>query len=109
MITDESVFLEHFGIKGMHWGYRKSPAEKAQTHDHRVKRAKEVGAVAAVATAAAGALYARKLLSKKGVNRLPKPNTPQWNFSAKGKDWIVQANDGHVFDIAVKTMMNPNR
>lgn len=35
MIIEESVYLEHFGVKGMHWGQRK---EKEVTPEERAKR-----------------------------------------------------------------------
>lgn len=43
MISDEEVddFLEHFGVKGMHWGVRKTPGVSNRVNKMAAKDAKE--------------------------------------------------------------------
>ena len=70
MVTDEDVdvFLEHFGIKGMHWGVRKDrgtssqPAQAKTPFDHtkRNRNLKIAGAVIGAAVITAGAIYVAK-------------------------------------------------
>jgi hypothetical protein len=38
MILDEEVYFEHFGVKGMHWGVRKSPTEKQARRDEKAQK-----------------------------------------------------------------------
>jgi hypothetical protein len=82
MITDEEIydFIEHRGVKGMHWGVRKSsPASRDATPKeiakgkgiNKKKLAKEVGASVAVA---AGAVAAAAFLHKRSqikISQLP--------------------------------------
>lgn len=86
MIIDKDVedFLEHFGVPGMRWGFRKqrlqshlerlsrksdgtsSEADRAAIRRRRITTAKTVAVVGGVATVAAGSLFAHKWLKQRG-------------------------------------------
>lgn len=63
MIISETDYLEHFGVKGMHWGVRKdrTPAEAA-----RVRRRRRIGKTVVLgglaATLALGAHHANQTM-----------------------------------------------
>lgn len=68
MIIQEDVYLEHFGVKGMHWGSR-----KARTSEPRKgfsgKQKAAIGAAGVVAVTA-GALAINHVLAKHGAEKL---------------------------------------
>lgn len=69
MIIEEEVYLEHFGVKGMHWGKRKArkPFTTAQ------KRVKTAHRVFLGVRLAAGALFVASLFSSGNTNvKLPR-------------------------------------
>ena len=124
--------LEHFGVKGMQWGVRKQQAASAGKAVGR--GAKATGKFAwehkkGVAMVAAGALLAATIvkgtrggrhISDAEIRRLPralrfqgaapKPNSRQLApFMAQGKNWIVEANDGHTFDVLVRNLAEQGR
>jgi hypothetical protein len=68
MIIDEEVYLEHFGVKGMRWGQRRSRSQRKsenssfaqrvrtdpQTRRRAIRGAKIAGGILAAGIAAAG-------------------------------------------------------
>lgn len=86
MIIEKDVedFLEHFGVPGMRWGYRRqrlqthlerlsrkadgtaSSTDLAAIRRRRIKTAKTVAVVGGVATVAAGSLFAKKWVKQRG-------------------------------------------
>ncbi len=76
MVTDHEVddFLEHFGVRGMKWGRRKSragsssPRSEAQRQEASANRKKNVKI--AVGSAAVGAAVAAAFMAKHGKVRL---------------------------------------
>lgn len=82
MVDDKAVddFLEHFGVKGMKWGQRKSRNEAARSKRFSPKKLRphsdslKVAAIAVGGTAAVGAglVAANKIVVKMGTRRLAK-------------------------------------
>jgi hypothetical protein len=86
MIIEKDVedFLEHFGVPGMRWGFRKqrlqshldrlsrkadgtaSSSDLAAIRRRRINTAKTVAVVGGVAAVAAGGLFAKKFLKERG-------------------------------------------
>jgi NH3-dependent NAD+ synthetase len=67
MITDVDIFLEHHGIKGMHWGRRnqRTPAGK-----RKFRRNLVIGAAGGIAVGVVGALAVKKVLKLTGHNKV---------------------------------------
>ena len=66
MIIEEDVYLEHFGVKGMHWGVRKEPKrslsptaklQKKRQFHNRVRKVARVGAAVGLAGISAVAVH----------------------------------------------------
>lgn len=74
IVVDESVLevggeLAQFGVKGMHWGVRKSESGDAPREgwtDNQKRKLKVVGGVAVAAAVVAGAYFGAKALSANG-------------------------------------------
>lgn len=67
MIIDEEVYLEHFGVKGMHWGVRKDRTKsgsgyikKKKDWGNEKRAAAILGSVAAAGAIAAGTIFANQ-------------------------------------------------
>jgi hypothetical protein len=70
MSTDVYEFLEHHGIKGMHWGIRKEKSSSNQTSENknanRNKRIKQIAIGAGILAAIGGGIYAAHVLQTHG-------------------------------------------
>jgi hypothetical protein len=71
MIINDEVYLEHYGVKGMHWGIRND--REPMTTKTKIK----IGASFVGAAVAAGTLY--KVISKGKIHSQP--------FKAPDSDW----------------------
>lgn len=118
MIIEEEAYLEHFGKMGMRWGVRNSEAGGGTATTVKaigrgtVTTAKAIGrgtkatykwSKAHPKTAisiAAGAAFAIRMLSRH--KKTPLSEVRKMPFEARGKGWVIQANDGHTFDVAMK-------
>lgn len=95
---DVEDFLEHHGVKGMRWGARRKSQSSNEPNrtKHFAKRA-AIGAGIGVSAVAVGVI-----LSRHGGKKISSPKVMP--FMAKGKGWIVEAQDGRTFDMLVKGM-----
>jgi hypothetical protein len=78
--------LEHFGVKGMHWGVRKektgAKSESGEPKSHTKRNVAIVlGSAAAVTAIAVGAVYAKKHMGV-SVGDIPKATAETKNFAA---------------------------
>lgn len=82
MIIEEKDYLEHFGIKGMHWGTRKNREASGKDASPRSNKGRNValilGGAAFAATLAVGGVYAKKHFGVK-LSDIP----PESTMSAK--------------------------
>lgn len=79
--------LEHFGVKGMHWGVRKSQDSSGGSHAKLKRNAKIAGGAALAVGGAAAAAY---LLSKHGS--IPTHSISKMSSSHHGQQAV------HAFD-----------
>lgn len=70
----DDALLVHFGIKGMHWGIRKSPDSGGSRKPMSTKKKVAIGIATGVAIAG-GAVATAYLLKTRGEVQLPKINT----------------------------------
>lgn len=99
MIIEEDVleYLEHFGVKGMRWGVRKSGSDQKTEHSNKKRNAAIVlGSVVAVTAIAAGALYAKKHMgaSTKDISKVSETTKNFAESMAKEPVGIVHATRG---------------
>ena len=102
MNDDENVedFLEHFGVKGMKWGKRRSRSELQSAKESRSGGGKSAAKKAAAATAVvAGAALAATILRKSGgkpasaISGVGKAAASASANSGKvGKQWLKDVN-----------------
>ncbi len=89
MIVEEDIYLEHFGVKGMHWGVRNQrrggTPEQRRAGNRKFARNLAIGAGVGVA----GGLAVAAMLKHKGL--LPFSKTSP-RFVASGKDFIVNSS-----------------
>lgn len=70
---NDLVFLEHHGVKGMHWGVRRSGKTGFHPSDKTKKQLKIAGAVALGVAGAAAATY---VLNNHGAFKIPEISNP---------------------------------
>lgn len=57
------TYIEHFGVKGMHWGVRKEKSNASKKHSFSKKKAAVIiGSAVGIAAIAIGAAYAQRYL-----------------------------------------------
>lgn len=79
MITDEEIYLylEHHGVRGMHWGVRRarSPSKSSKKSTDKDTKEKVRTAAGVALIVAGGALYANALLGKRNIKMSTVKNT----------------------------------
>ena len=81
-LEEDLEFLEHFGVKGMHWGVRKKE-EPTTSETKKMSKGKKLaiilGSAAVLAATAGGAYYVNKHL-KGSARNLPAPTAAKKKF-----------------------------
>lgn len=93
--------LEHFGVRGMRWGVRRSRSSSGGKSHKKRNIAIGVGVLAVGAATAGVVLSSRGSTPITSVARAP--------FSAAGKNWAIKANDGHTFEVLVANLARQGR
>ncbi len=114
--------MEHFGVRGMRWGVTtrvvgRGTARTARTIGRgTATTARAVGRgtartarfanrnrkATAAAAVAVGAVVAGALLSQRGQGSVA--SALRSPFRARGRGWVVEANDGRTFDILMENL-----
>lgn len=83
---EDIIFLQHFGVKGMQWGVRKTTDSKVDSEEPKKTMSKQkkmaivLGSAVVAASIAAGGLYVKKRLNG-SVKNLPKPTKTVKKFT----------------------------
>lgn len=88
-------FLEHFGVKGMRWGSRKTTNSGGKTVAQKQKRQKQIKvglAVGGTAALAAGAFAARSMLRQYGGTKLTSVSTKDFSMVTRDPAMVAIMN-----------------